>query len=71
VMEVLGIGSRNSLYALIHSGELRSYTIGRRRFASREAIIDFIKRREEKTSTQPILPRAKRRAELAAAGVQG
>ncbi len=36
--------SRTTLYALLASGQLRSVTIGRRRFVPREAIDEFIAR---------------------------
>jgi excisionase family DNA binding protein len=39
--QVLGIG-RSSLYALMASGQLRSVTIGRRRFVPSDAIEEFI-----------------------------
>ncbi len=38
---ILGL-SRSSLYELMASGEIRSVTVGRRRFVPREAIDDFI-----------------------------
>jgi len=38
---ILGI-SRTSLYALMASGQLRSVTIGRRRFVPSDAIEEFI-----------------------------
>ena len=38
---ILGL-SRTSLYALMASGQLRSVTVGRRRFVPREAIEEFI-----------------------------
>lgn len=38
---ILGL-SRTSLYALMACGQLRSVTVGRRRFVSREAIEEFI-----------------------------
>jgi excisionase family DNA binding protein len=34
--------SRTSLYALLASGQLRSVTVGRRRFVLREAVEQFI-----------------------------
>jgi excisionase family DNA binding protein len=40
---LLGLG-RTSLYALMGSGQLRSVTVGRRRFVPREAIDEFIAR---------------------------
>ena len=39
--QVLGI-SRTSLYALLASNQLRSVTVGRRRFVTREAIDEFV-----------------------------
>jgi excisionase family DNA binding protein len=36
--------SRTSLYTLMASGQLRSVTVGRRRFVPREAIEEFIAR---------------------------
>jgi excisionase family DNA binding protein len=38
---ILGL-SRTSLYALMASGQLRSVTVGRRRFVPREAIEEFV-----------------------------
>lgn len=38
---ILGL-SRTSLYARMASGQLRSVTVGRRRFVPREAIEEFI-----------------------------
>jgi excisionase family DNA binding protein len=38
---ILGL-SRTSLYALMASGQLRSVTVGRRRFVPRDAIEEFI-----------------------------
>lgn len=43
----LGKISNPTVYALINSGELASFKIGRRRFVSRAAIADFIRRREQ------------------------
>ena len=39
--QILGL-SRTSLYALMASGQIRSVTVGRRRFIPREAIEEFI-----------------------------
>ena len=38
---ILGL-SRTTLYALMASGQLRSVTVGRRRFVPRDAIEEFI-----------------------------
>jgi len=38
--------SRQTLYDLINQGDLRSFRQGRRRFISREAILNYIKDRE-------------------------
>jgi excisionase family DNA binding protein len=46
--EFLGGISRNTLYGLLHRGELGSVVIGNRRFISRTAISDLI----SKASTQ-------------------
>lgn len=35
IMHALGLGNRNKVYELFRSGELESFTIGRRRFSSR------------------------------------
>ena len=43
--EALGIGHQK-LYDIINSGELRTYTVGRRRYCSEDAIRDFIRARE-------------------------
>ena len=44
--ERLGGISNGTIYELIGSGELKSFTVGRRRFISRDAIREFIKRKE-------------------------
>lgn len=38
--------SRNTLYEEIAAGKLRTYTIGRRRYVSAEAIREYIRARE-------------------------
>ena len=38
--------SRATVYDEINAGRLRSFTIGRRRYVSREAIADYIRERE-------------------------
>ena len=38
--------SRGTLFKLINGEELRTYTIGRRRFASGDAVREFISKRE-------------------------
>lgn len=43
--EVLPI-SRSLIFEEIRSGTLRSFTVGRRRLVSREAVLDFIQQRE-------------------------
>jgi excisionase family DNA binding protein len=40
---------------LIRSGALRSYSLGRRRFVSRDALLDFIAAREVAEPARPIL----------------
>lgn len=45
VIDVLGIG-RRKIYELLNDGELKSYTIGRRRFVSVHALDEFIRERE-------------------------
>lgn len=45
-VEALGL-SRATLYELIRTGELRTYTVGRRRYCSEEAIREFIRTREQ------------------------
>lgn len=57
IMVALGINNRNRVYQLFHNGELESYTIGIRRFASREALVRFVKKREAATMGQPIVAR--------------
>lgn len=47
--ELMGV-SRQTVYDLINAGLLRSYTIGRRRFCSRDAILDCVKAREAETN---------------------
>ncbi len=39
--------SRQRLYDLINEGRLRSFTEGRRRYVSRQAIEDYIRTREQ------------------------
>lgn len=43
--KALGFGHQK-LYDLINSGELRTYTVGRRRYCSADAIMEFIHTRE-------------------------
>jgi len=45
----LGGISQPQIYKHINSGELRTYTIGRRRFVSEEALKEFVSRRESAT----------------------
>lgn len=52
----LGGISNVTIYSLINSGELRTFTIGRRRFVSREAIADFIRAREARSVTPASSP---------------
>lgn len=59
IMAALGINNRNKVYQFFHTGELGSYTIGTRRFASREALVRFIKRREAATKGKPIVARGR------------
>lgn len=44
--QVLGGLGRVALYRLINSGALRTFTVGRRRFVSEQAIREFIATRE-------------------------
>jgi hypothetical protein len=44
-MEALGLG-RQKLYDEINSGRLRTFHVGRRRFASDEAIREYVRDRE-------------------------
>jgi excisionase family DNA binding protein len=44
--ELLGGVSRGTVYKLIRAGELKTFTIGRRRFVSDEAIAALIRARE-------------------------
>ena len=46
----LGSISNAKIYELIRSGELRSFTIGRRRLVSQTAILEFIAQREAATA---------------------
>jgi hypothetical protein len=46
----LGLGSRKTLYALIKSQQLRTYKVGRRRYGSEEACIEFIRARERESA---------------------
>jgi excisionase family DNA binding protein len=48
--KLLGIGHQK-LYDLINSGALRTYTVGRRRYCSGEAILEFIREREAEAKT--------------------
>lgn len=43
--QALGV-SHTVIYELIKAGELQTYTVGRRRFCSHKALVDFINRRE-------------------------
>lgn len=43
--KLLGL-SHTALYGAINSGLLRTYKVGRRRFATGEALVDFIRARE-------------------------
>jgi excisionase family DNA binding protein len=47
VCQMLGV-RKPTIYRFIHSGELPSYRIGRRRLIRREALSDFQKRLETK-----------------------
>ena len=51
--ELLGRISRNSIYALLRSGELASVVLGCRRFISREAIAELIAK--STTTTSPAI----------------
>lgn len=44
-IDVTGL-SRKGIYQVINSGELRSYKVGKRRFISHDAIIEFVRQRE-------------------------
>lgn len=39
--------SRATGYELVNSGRLRTYTVGRRRYISGEALIEFVRGREQ------------------------
>ena len=45
----LGFGSRQTTYHEINAGRLRSYTVGRRRFISEDALLAYIRAREAET----------------------
>lgn len=55
--KLLGGISRNTIYALLHSGQLASVLIGSRRFIPAEAIADLIERSTTTTSPSRKLPR--------------
>jgi excisionase family DNA binding protein len=55
----LGGLSHGKFYQLIASGELKSFTVGRRRLVSHAALVDFIRRREAKPITMQPAPRKK------------
>lgn len=38
--------SRESLYRLIRSGQIRTFKLGRRRYVTKQALLDFIASRE-------------------------
>ena len=57
---------RQAPYDAINSGELRSYTVGRRRYVSEEACLDFIRAREAEERAQQVLRRTAEVAELSA-----
>lgn len=42
--KAIGIG-RDLAYDMIHSGELRSIKVGRRRLVPKSAVVDFVERR--------------------------
>ena len=44
--ERLGWKSRQTTYNEINAGRLRSYTVGRRRFISEEACVEYVRARE-------------------------
>ena len=44
--------SRRTIYEVIRTGELRTYTVGRRRYISAEAVREFIARREAATAAE-------------------
>lgn len=48
--EYLGI-SRETVYKEIRAGRLRTYTVGARRFARRQAADDWMRDREAETAT--------------------
>lgn len=48
----LGNISHQKLYDLMNSGELASFTIGRRRLVSHEALMEFIRKREEQCAAK-------------------
>ena len=41
--------SRQTVYNEINAGRLRSYKVGRRRFISEEALVEYIRAREAET----------------------
>ena len=44
--ERLGFKSRQTFYNEVNSGRLRTYKVGRRRFASEEACVEYVRARE-------------------------
>ena len=42
----LQFGSRQTVYNEINAGRLRSYKVGRRRFVSEEACVEYVRARE-------------------------
>jgi excisionase family DNA binding protein len=47
VRVALGNISHQKVYDLFNAGELKSFTIGRRRLVSHEALMEFIRKREQ------------------------
>lgn len=52
--EALGVGHQK-IYDIVNDGTLRTYKVGRRRFCSHDAIVEFIRAREAET-VYPIKP---------------
>ena len=59
---LLGGISRNTIYQLLHKGQLASVVIGSRRFISADAIAELIKR--STTTARPSRKRNRRRPQL-------
>lgn len=55
-MAALGIG-RNAFYKAVSSGELATFSVGKRRLVSRRALEEFVQKREQAASPFARTPR--------------